>query len=144
MNLQKIDIHELLPQQEPFVMVDKLTYFDEKKTSTTFTVREDNLFVEDGRLNACALAENIAQTCATHIGYLSRHLPIRIGVVASVKNVEIISLPKVGAHLETTVEEQGEPIFSVSIYDAKVFSEGTLVAQGEMRVVLTDQIPTEQ
>ena len=88
--------------------------------------------------------ENIAQTCASHIGYLSRHLPIRIGVVASVKNMSILSLPKVGSLLETTVEEQGEPIFSVSIYEAKVFSEGVLVAQGEMRVVLTDHVPTEQ
>ncbi len=100
--------------------------------------------VRDGRLSEGGVLENIAQTCATHIGYLSRHLPIRIGVVASVKNVEINFLPKIGAHLETTVEEQGEPIFSVSIYVAKVYSEGALMAQGEMRVVLTDQIPTEQ
>jgi 3-hydroxymyristoyl/3-hydroxydecanoyl-(acyl carrier protein) dehydratase len=48
MELEKIDIHELLPQQEPFVMVDTLTFFDEKETSTTFTIREDNIFVEDG------------------------------------------------------------------------------------------------
>ena len=100
--------------------------------------------VRNGFLSEGGVLENIAQSCASHIGYMSRHLPIRIGVVASVKNVEIISLPKVGALLETTVEDQGEPIFSVSIYDAKVFSEGTLVAQGEMRVVLTNQIPTEQ
>ena len=100
--------------------------------------------VRNGFLSEGGVLENIAQSCASHIGYMSRHLPIRIGVVASVKNVEIISLPQVGALLETTVEDQGEPIFSVSIYDAKVFSEGTLVAQGEMRVVLTNQIPTEQ
>lgn len=31
MELKDIDIHELLPQQEPFVMVDTLTFFDEKK-----------------------------------------------------------------------------------------------------------------
>ena len=100
--------------------------------------------VRENCLSEGGVMENIAQTCATHIGYLSRHLPIRIGVVASVRNMEINSLPKVGARLETMVEEQGEPIFSVSIYEAKVFSDGALVAQGEMRVVLTDQIPTEQ
>lgn len=100
--------------------------------------------VRENCLSEGGVMENVAQTCATHIGYLSRHLPIRIGVVASVKNLNILSLPKVGARLETMVEEQGEPIFSVSIYEAKVFSDGALVAQGEMRVVLTDQIPTEQ
>ena len=34
MDLEQIDIHELLPQREPFVMVDKLVYFDEKTTKT--------------------------------------------------------------------------------------------------------------
>lgn len=71
MDLEQIDIHELLPQREPFVMVDKLVYFDEKTTTTSFLVREDNLFVENGRLNACALAENIAQTCAARLGIFS-------------------------------------------------------------------------
>ena len=74
MELEKIDIHELLPQQEPFVMVDTLTFFNEKETSTTFTVREDNIFVEDGVLNECAIAENIAQTCAARLGYINKYI----------------------------------------------------------------------
>ena len=74
MDLEQIDIHELLPQREPFVMVDKLVYFDEKTTTTSFLVREDNLFVENGRLNACALAENIAQTCAARLGYVNKYI----------------------------------------------------------------------
>ena len=74
MELKDIDIHELLPQQEPFVMVDTLTFFDEKETSTTFTIREDNIFEEDGVLNACAIAENIAQTCAARLGYINKYI----------------------------------------------------------------------
>ncbi|MBR4815189.1 MAG: hypothetical protein IKZ67_06980 [Paludibacteraceae bacterium] len=133
-----------LPQRAPFLLVDRLLECEQHFCHTDFTIPVEHPMVREGHLSEGGIMENVAQTCATHIGYLSRHLPIRIGVVASVKNVEIISLPKVGAHLETMVEEQGEPIFSVSIYNAKVFSEGTLVAQGEMRVVLTDQMPTEQ
>ena len=30
--LRQIDVHELLPQQEPFVMIGRLTYFDEVRT----------------------------------------------------------------------------------------------------------------
>lgn len=133
-----------LPHRAPFLLVDRLLECEQHFCRTDFTVPVEHPMVRENCLSEGGVMENVAQTCATHIGYLSRHLPIRIGVVASVRNMEIISLPKVGACLETTVEEQGEPIFSVSIYVAKVFSEGTLVAQGEMRVVLTDQIPTEQ
>lgn len=142
--MNPLNASAFLPQRAPFLLVDRLLACEQHFCHTDFTIPMEHPMVREGHLSEGGIMENIAQTCATHIGYLSRHLPIRIGVVASVKNVEIISLPKVGAHLETTVEEQGEPIFSVSIYNAKVFSEGTLVAQGEMRVVLTDQMPTEQ
>ena len=133
-----------LPHRAPFLLVDRLLECEQHFCRTDFTVPVEHPMVRENCLSEGGVMENIAQTCATHIGYLSRHLPIRIGVVASVKNLNILSLPKVGALLETMVEEQGEPIFSVSIYEAKVFSAGALVAQGEMRVVLTDQIPTEQ
>ncbi|MBR4712390.1 MAG: hypothetical protein IKP27_01770 [Paludibacteraceae bacterium] len=142
--MNPLDASDFLPQRAPFLLVDRLLECSQHFCCTNFAVPADHPMVRDGRLSEGGVLENIAQTCATHIGYLSRHLPIRIGVVASVKNVEINFLPKIGAHLETTVEEQGEPIFSVSIYVAKVYSEGALMAQGEMRVVLTDQIPTEQ
>lgn len=142
--MNPLNASDFLPHRAPFLLVDRLLECEQHFCRTDFTVPAEHPMVRENCLSEGGVMENIAQTCATHIGYLSRHLPIRIGVVASVKNLNILSLPKVGARLETMVEEQGEPIFSVSIYVAKVFSEGTLVAQGEMRVVLTDQIPTEQ
>ena len=45
-SLRNIDIHELLPQQEPFVMVGKLTAFDEKRTVTETVIKDDNIFRE--------------------------------------------------------------------------------------------------
>ena len=44
--LRALDIHELLPQQEPFVMVSSLVGFDDRKTITELEVMPDNLFVE--------------------------------------------------------------------------------------------------
>lgn len=142
--MNPLNASAFLPQRAPFLLVDRLLECDQHLCRTDFSVQAEHPMVRNGFLSEGGVLENIAQSCASHIGYMSRHLPIRIGVVASVKNVEINFLPKIGAHLETTVEEQGEPIFSVSIYVAKVYSEGALMAQGEMRVVLTNQIPTEQ
>lgn len=75
--LRSIDIHTLLPQQEPFVMIGTLTAFTERTIATETVVRADNLFVVDGQLSAPGLIENIAQTCAARIGYANVYIYIR-------------------------------------------------------------------
>ena len=50
-----IDIHELLPQQEPFVMIGSLVHFDTTLTITETEVRQDNLFVDEGNFSASGL-----------------------------------------------------------------------------------------
>ena len=41
--LRSIDIHELLPQQEPFVMIGCLTHFDMIRTVTETKIQENNI-----------------------------------------------------------------------------------------------------
>ena len=53
--LRQIDVHELLPQQEPFVMIGTLTHFDETRTVSETTIAADNIFVDDGRFSASGL-----------------------------------------------------------------------------------------
>ena len=72
--LRSIDIHELLPQQEPFVMVSRLVRFDMVRTTTETDILADNIFVENGCLSASGLIENIAQTCAARIGYVNKYI----------------------------------------------------------------------
>lgn len=139
--MQPLNASDFLPQRPPFILVDRMLDCTANSCRTDFLVPEVHPLLRHGYLNEAGVLENIAQTCATHIGYQSRFVPIRIGVVASGRNVVIHSLPKVGTRLETVVEEQGEPIFSVSIYLAKVMADDELVAEGEIRVVLTDMVP---
>ena len=73
-NLRAIDIHELLPQQEPFVMIGSLVYFDKTLTVTETKVQRDNIFVDGNRFSASGLMENIAQTCAARIGYVNKFI----------------------------------------------------------------------
>ena len=140
--MQPLKASEFLPQQAPFLLVDRMLSCEQHLCHTDFLVPAVHPLVKGGILLEAGVLENIAQSCATHIGYLSRNIPVRIGVVASIRNLKIHALPKVGERVETVVEEQGDPIFSVSIYRAKVMVEGQLVAEGEMRVVLTDKEPT--
>lgn len=74
MNIEPIDINvlDLLPQRPPFIMVDKLTYYDPKHAKTVFLVRADNIFCHDGVMEEAGLVENIAQTCAARTGFKQR------------------------------------------------------------------------
>lgn len=146
MDLEQIDIHELLPQREPFVMVDKLVYFDEKTTTTSFLVREDNLFVENGRLNACALAENIAQTCAARLGYVNKYIlkrGIQIGFIGAVKDMKVIDTPVVGDVLTTTIHVL-EQIMGLTLVTAVIRIGDRVVTTTEMKIALADEVAAEQ
>ena len=146
MDLEQIDIHELLPQREPFVMVDKLVYFDEKTTTTSFLVREDNLFVENGRLNACALAENIAQTCAARLGYVNKYIlkrGIQIGFIGAVKDMKVIDTPVVGDVLTTTIHVL-EQIMGLTLVTAVIRIGDRVVTTAEMKIALAGEVAAEQ
>lgn len=95
--LSNIDIIELIPQRYPFIMIDRLTYFDPIVTTSKFKVCYDNIFLDEGHFSATGLIENIAQTCAARIGYINRlnHDVVRLGFIGAIRNLKIFRTPKV-------------------------------------------------
>ena len=93
LELRAIDVHELLPQQEPFVMNGSLVYFDRALTITETKVQADNIFVDENHFSASGLMENIAQTCAARIGYVNKFIlkkAIQLGFIGGIRNFEVI------------------------------------------------------
>ena len=134
--LRQIDIHELLPQQEPFVMIGTLTCFDEVKTVTETTIAADNIFVDDGRFSASGLIENVAQTCAARIGFVNKYLynnGIQIGVIGAVRKLVINSLPAAGKTIQTTVETISE-VFGMTLAKATVTCDGEELLSTEIKI----------
>ena len=78
--------------------------------------------MQDGHLCSAGLIENVAQTCATRIGWLNRDKPVKIGVIGSVSNLEIIRLPRVGQSLTTRVDVLSE-IFEALVVHAEIKCE---------------------
>lgn len=139
--LRALDIHELLPQQEPFVMVSSLVGFDDRKTVTELEVMPDNLFVEQGRFTAEGLMENIAQTCAARIGYVNKFIlkkGIQIGFIGAVRSMEVTSLPRVGDKITTVVEVQ-EEVFGMTLASAIVTCNGTELASTEIKIAVKSE-----
>lgn len=141
MNVSLIDIKELLPQQEPFVMVGRLDYFDMERTVTCTEVKEDNIFVEDGHMQEAGIIENIAQTCAARIGYINRYIlkqKVQIGFIGAIRHLQIFILPKVGDILMTTVVTR-EEVFGMTLVSASVSVGGKLIASAEMKISVKEQ-----
>lgn len=136
--LRQIDIHELLPQQEPFVMIGKLIHFDQTLTVTETLVQEENIFVDGGRFSAAGLMENIAQTCAARIGYANKYIlkkDIQLGFIGAVRNFEVKALPKVGDTIVTRVEVK-EEIFGMTLAYATIECDGEVYASTEMKIAI--------
>jgi 3-hydroxymyristoyl/3-hydroxydecanoyl-(acyl carrier protein) dehydratases len=143
--MNDFNILELLPQRPPFIMVDKLTYYDPIMTKTVFTVREDNLFCKDGKMEEAGMIENIAQSCAARMGYKEKTEPqrdgvIKIGFIGMIKNMELFRNPLVGEILDTTVVIK-EEVFNSTLVETTVKTDDETLATCEMKIYLTEKAP---
>ena len=139
--VRSIDIHELLPQQEPFVMIGTLTHYDAQKTVSQLTIADTNIFVTEGRFSASGLIENIAQTCAARIGYINKYIlkkGIQLGFIGAIKDLEVFGLPNSGDNITTEINVKGE-IFGMILADAKVTSSEKTLVSAEMKIAVKDE-----
>ena len=138
--VQSIDIHTLLPQQQPFVMIDKLEHFDMAKVLSSTTVQADNLFVDNGVMSATGLTENIAQTCAARIGYINKYIlkkGIQIGFIGAVRNLVINALPTIGEHFVTELEVK-EEIFGMILASAAIRTADKTLVTTEIKIAIKE------
>ena len=137
---EKIDIHELLPQQEPFVMVGSLLFFSMEKTATATSISDANIFVDAGLFSSSGLIENIAQTCAVRIGYINKYIlqkGIQLGFIGAIRNLNVYRLPAVGETIETTIITI-EEVFGMTLVKATVKVGDEIIAESDMKIAVSD------
>lgn len=138
--VRQIDIHTILPQQEPFVMVGRMEHFDMNNVSTSTEILPSNIFVENGTFDPSGIIENIAQTCAARIGYINQYIlkkGIQIGFIGAVKNFVIDSIPKVGEKIETSVTIN-EEVFGMLLATARVKTSDRDIATTEIKIAIKE------
>lgn len=128
---------DILPQRPPFILIDRLTHYDEAVTSTRFLVPVGHLFVSDGRLLPTGLIENMAQTCAARLGYynLISGLPVKIGFIGAISHLHILRTPLVGECLDTTIRVK-EEVFGMTLVDAEIRVDEEVIATAEMKMAI--------
>jgi 3-hydroxyacyl-[acyl-carrier-protein] dehydratase len=126
-------IIHLIPQRAPFVMIDKILSSEDGKTITTFFIREENLFSENGFFREPGMIENMAQSVAAGRGYegLKENKAPQIGYIGSLKALKVYFFPKVNSEIKTEVFILNQDLNFTSV-SGKIFSEGKVAAECEI------------
>ena len=130
-------VEQLIPQKKPFVMIDKLINFSEKKVESGLKVDESNIFFHSNVFHEAGLIEHMAQTVALHTGYsfYLQEKPAPVGYIGSINSIDIDRLPKLNENLETTVEIIQE-FAGITLVKVEVKINGEKIASGQMKTVL--------
>ena len=133
-------IYQLIPQRPPIVMVDVVWSADEEGAETGLTVKEDNIFVRDGRFREPGLIEHIAQSAAAFAGYgtFARGEAPKLGYIGEIKDCHLFRLPKVGDELRTSLKLVAE-VKGISLINAQTSVNGEPVSDCQMKIFIKDE-----
>lgn len=134
--LRSIDVHTVLPQQEPFVMIGCLTHFEMMTSTTETLIKGTNIFVDNGHFSASGMMENIAQTCAARVGFYNKyvlHKDVQVGFIGAIRNYVVNSLVPVGAVIRTKVDIL-EEIFGMTLANAEIRCGDEIIATAEIKL----------
>ena len=110
MKIKGEGIKRLIPQREPFMMIDEIEASDGEHAVTALTVLKENYFIlYDGTMAETGLIEHIAQSCSALMGLLvleqentSDNPPV--GLIGEVKRFECMRRPNIGEKVCTSIE----------------------------------------
>lgn len=111
--------------------------YTEKDLVSGLRVQNDNVFFHNGNLVESGLIEHMAQTVALHTGYqfFLKNEPAPIGYIGSIKDVEILNLPKLNDEIKTTITILQE-FGGITLVDVVTKLNGKEIASGQMKTVL--------
>ena len=102
------DIKRLIPQREPFMMVDEIDASDGMHAVAAITISSDNYFLlPDGTMSETGLIEHIAQSCSALMGCQALEQEAEqppVGLIGEVKRFESLRRVRIGEKVTTNIE----------------------------------------
>lgn len=98
MAIKSVKISEIIPQRKPFVFIDSLLQCDESSAETSYLIKEDSIFTENGEFQTPDLIENIAQSAVAKIGYVARFIEngkVTVGYIGNVHHLKVNRNPEI-------------------------------------------------
>jgi predicted hotdog family 3-hydroxylacyl-ACP dehydratase len=130
-------IGQYIPQKAPFIMIGQLLDVTVNKTVTSLCITEGNLFCSEGIFREPGLIENIAQTAAAGVGYISKKEGKEppVGFIGGLRNLQIYELPEIGREIITEVTLEHE-VFDTTVVSGKIYLEERCIAECELKIFL--------
>lgn len=99
------DIKRLIPQRDPFMMVDEFEQQDENTATTLLIVSKGNYFLlSDSMMSPTGMIEHIAQSCSALAASRKENTDVApVGMIAEVKNFCCHRRPQLNERITTTV-----------------------------------------
>ena len=101
------DIKRLIPQREPFIMVDGFEQRNSNSAVTTLSVCHNNYFIlPDDTMAETGLIEHLAQSCSALAGCQAMSQALErppVGLIGEVKHFECHRRPQIGERIKSTV-----------------------------------------
>lgn len=118
-------------------MIDRLVEVLGKTTVTSFQIRADNVFCENGEFREPGLIENIAQTAAAGVGSKPGNIGGEppLGYIGGLRNLKIHGFPRIGQEVITTVTVEHE-VFNATVVQGNICLNGRLIAECELKIFL--------
>ena len=134
---QGSQLHELIPQRAPIVMLDMFFEGSDTHAVTGLTVQPDNLFCQEGRLTEPGVIEHIAQSASAMAGYTAyrNQLQAPIGYIGEVKKFHLFRCPETGEALQTTIRVLSE-VMSITLITAETCSGEETIASCQMKIFI--------
>ncbi|MEG0188972.1 hypothetical protein [Algoriella sp.] len=142
---QQIDIQQFLPHRRPMLFVDTITWIEKTYVEALFTIKPNQLFIQDEYFTEIGLLENMAQVCSTIIGqnyfinFSDLHKGDVIGFISTIKSAEILRLPKINQTITTKatlLEVFDYDEFTISLMESKVMIDEEVFATSTMNLML--------
>lgn len=141
MRAVSVDIHRLIPQREPIMMVDRLAGIDDEGDTalTTLDVRADNFFMHrDGLLSEFGLIEHIAQSASAYAGLKALMTGADeppVGLIGEVKKFNCHRRPAIGERLSTRIT-MGIEVAGVTLLTGETRVGDELIADTRMKIAI--------
>jgi len=118
-------------------MIGDLVTADNNLATSNFLIDNKNILVEDGVFSVSGLLENIAQTAAAQVGYLSvqNDVPIPLGFIGAISKIKVNKLPQVNSKIETIIEVKQE-IFGITLISGEVKQKKKTLISCQMKIMV--------
>lgn len=139
MKFKDEDIKKLIPQREPFIMVDEIEASDGTHAVTAININSGNYFLlPDGTMSETGLIEHIAQSCSALMGcqaWERQEENPPVGLIGEVKRFESNRRARLDEKVTTTIEF-GFTFGNVTIATGESRVGEELIAKAQLKIFM--------